>query len=154
MKKLLCLTLLLGGLCASFGVQAEIYRWIDKNGKVNYADKEPLDAEAQARRLYDSRIEQETLPYATRQAAARFPLTLITGPECKEPCTLAREYLSKRKLPFAEKSLVSKEEVDAMKQQLGKAELAVPTLLIGSRLLEGFEAGRWGSELGSAGYPK
>lgn len=141
-------------LCLAGTAGAEVYRWTDKSGKVHYSDTPPTETEAQTRRLYDSSIEQEKLPYETRQAASRFPLVLLTGEACGEPCKLARDYLGKRKAPFSEKLLKTQEEIDAYKRQLGKAELSVPTLLVGSRVLDGFEPGAWGNELNLAGYPK
>jgi hypothetical protein len=141
-------------LCASLGAQGEIYRWTDKNGKVNYSDAQPLDADAQSRRLYDSHIEQDKISFEARKASERFPVVLVTGADCKEPCALARDYLSKHKIPYTEKLLVMQSDIDTLKKQFGKQEFLSPTLLIGSRLLEGFEAGRWTSELDAAGYPK
>lgn len=152
--KTLCLILGLAALCSSLGAQAEIYRWTDKNGKVSYSDAPPVEVDAQPRRLYDSRIEQEKLPFEARKAAERFPLQLLVGESCGEACQQARDYLAKRKAPFSEKQLKTQEEVDAYKRQLGKRELAAPTLLIGNRALDGFDASSWGKELDAAGYPK
>lgn len=141
-------------LCASLGVQAEVYRWTDKSGKVYYSDNPPPEVEAQPRRLHDSRIEQEKLPFETRKAAERFPLVLYTSENCKEACVQARSFLGKRKLPFTEQSLLLKEDHEKALARLGKKELMVPALTVGDKLVEGFEASSWTSAIDYAGYPK
>lgn len=147
-------SLILIALLASLGAQAQVLRWTDKNGRVNYSDTPPSDADAQTRRLYDSRIESEKLPYETRKAAERFPITLYVDESCAEFCGPAREWLQKRKAPFNEKVLKTTEDGEALKQLTGKSKVLVPTLSIGSKIFEGFQASGWSSALDAAGYPK
>lgn len=146
--------LTLAALCASLGAQAEVYRWVDKTGKVNYSDAPPADAPAEPRRLHDNRIDQEKLPYTTRKAAERFPLRLAVSADCKEPCVLARAYLNKRKLPFTEQTLATTADHDAFLLRTGKKEVILPTLLVGEKALAGFEETSWSAALEYAGYPK
>ena len=146
--------LILTALLASLGAQAEVFRWTDKSGKVHYSDAPPPEADAQTRRLYDSRIEQDKLPYETSRAAEKFPLTLYVSEDCKEHCGSARAWLQKRKAPFSEKLVKTNEEGDALKQLTGNKQVFLPTLTVGSKVIEGFEAGAWGSALDLAGYPK
>lgn len=152
--KTICSILALAALCASLGAQAEVYRWVDKSGKVNYSDNPPADAAAETRRLHDSKIEQEKLPYETRKAAERFPLVLYTSENCKEACAQARSFLGKRKLPFTEQLMLTKEDHDKALARLGRKELMVPALTVGNKLVEGFEETSWSAALDYAGYPK
>lgn len=133
---------------------AEVYRWVDKNGKVNYSDVPPPDMESQTRKMIDNRIEVDKLPYELRKAVEQSPLTLYTAPQCKEVCEAARKYLQGRKLPFTEKSVQTAEELQALSKLTGKKEPVAPTLQIGSKTLEGFEESAWASTLNIAGYPK
>lgn len=152
--KIACIALSLVTLLASLSAGAEVYRWTDKNGKANYSDLPPPEADAQARRLYDSKIEQDKLPFETKQAAERFPITLYVDERCKEHCATARQWLQKRKAPFSEKILKTAEDGDALKQLSGKKEIFLPSVTVGRKFIEGFEPGAWGTALDTAGYPK
>lgn len=141
-------------LMLSLGAQAQVYRWTDASGKVHYSDVPPPDARAETRRLTDSKVDVDKLPFEVREAARKFPLTLYTTPECGEPCSSARSLLQQRKAPFSEKSVKSAEELEAMKRATSQAEPKAPTLMVGSKTISGFQAGEWGGALDAAGYPK
>lgn len=80
------------------------------------------------------------------------PLTLYVVDSCIEFCNRARTLLTMRGIPFNEKSLKTREEIEAFKQLSG-SNLA-PTLELGKGFLKGFQAEQWNSELDAAGYPK
>lgn len=145
------------GVCAlllSLAAQAQVYSWTDKDGRKHYADIPPPKVDVQSRNLVDNRIEQDKLGYEAKQAASRFPLTLYVSEDCKDPCTQARQWLQKRKAPFGERMLKTEAEVAAFKTLTGKKEVYLPSLMVGDKHMEGFEAGSWGTALDSAGYPK
>jgi glutaredoxin len=136
------------------GVQAsDLFRWVDKAGKVNYGDIPPAGATDVERITFSSQPAQnEYLPYETRRAMENFPVTLYVGDGCGEPCDMARSLLTKRGIPFSEKLLKYKEDVEAFKKLSGFD--GVPSLSVGKSFLRGFQAERWHSELDIAGYPK
>lgn len=134
--------------------QADVYRWIDKEGKVHYSDNPPTDAQAEKRKVVDSKIESDKDSYETKRAMQLAPVTLYVFSDCKEPCDQARKLLKTRKVPFTESVMKTKEEFDAVAKLLGKKEPTAPTLLVGSKTIEGFEAGAWSSSLDVVGYPK
>ena len=146
--------LLLAFLAAAACAQSA-YRWVGKDGKVHYSDEAPPPAAAQKveqRRLQASSSGGgETLSYATRQAARDFPVTLYSSPECGAACTSAREFLTRRGIPHAEKLIVTPDDANAFRAAT-KSEM-LPTLLVGARTEKGFEAGTWGTLLDQAGYP-
>lgn len=148
------ITLALLTLAISAGASAEVYRWVDKSGTVQYSDVPPPDATAQSRKLIDNRIDVDKLPYETRKAVEKSPITLYTSSTCKDVCESARKHLQARKLPFAEKNLQTAEEIQALAKLVGKPTPIAPTLQIGSKTLEGYEQGVWNSALEAAGYPK
>ncbi|MBS1209870.1 MAG: hypothetical protein H6R19_2268 [Proteobacteria bacterium] len=148
------IVLSLMALLASLNVSAEVYRWTDKDGKVHYSDAPPPEVDAQPRRLHDNNIGVDKLPYETRKAAEKFPITLYLDENCKDPCSSARQWLQQRKLPFGEKVLKTKDDGEAFKQLTGKPQVFVPTLSIGSKFIEGFEPGEWSNAMTAAGYPK
>ena len=81
-----------------------------------------------------------------------FPVTLYTFPDCGSACQQARELLNKRGIPFTEKSLTKKEDMDAFRKDSGDS--IVPSATIGKTWVKGFLADQWTKELDFAGYPK
>ena len=138
----------------SSGVQAgELFRWVDANGKVHYGDTPPKDTAKVERKNISGEVSQnEDLPFEARRAQQNFPVTLYVGESCGEPCTKARGLLSKRGVPFSEKLLKTKEEIEAFAKLSGS--MNGPTLQVGRNYLSGFSESGWNSELDVAGYPK
>jgi glutaredoxin len=151
MKALVCL--IACALLASASAQ-EVYRWTDKNGKVHYGDQPPPEADAKAANLVKNRVSADGESFETRRAAQVAPLTLYTGADCKELCTQARDFLKKRKVPYSEQSITTPEQFAAFVRQSGQQTPQVPTLQVGTRYIEGFAPGSWGSAIDVAGYPK
>jgi hypothetical protein len=149
-KSLLLLLSLLMLVNAQAG---ELYRSIDKDGKVHYSDS-PLAGSEDVERLKLEKepVPDESLPYETQRAMQNFPVTLYIFPGCGSPCQLALEFLSKRGVPYTEKNLQSKEEMDAYSKLAGDTQL--PAATIGKTWLKGFQAEQWNNELDYAGYPK
>lgn len=133
----------------------EIYRWVDKDGKVHYGDRLPPPVEVksiQTKKFQDSVIEQEALPFGVSTAMKNNPVTLYAN-SCGEACTNAKALLAKRGIPFAEKN----PETDvaaatALKALVGA--LQVPTIVIGANSIQGYEEDGWNTALNAAGYPR
>src|SRR5208337_3509168 len=122
--------------------QADTYRWKDKSGKVHYGDAPPTIEGVQVEQKKFSvapEAEDVSLPYATRLARQNFPVTLYVSSNCGDPCKQARDFLNKRGVPFAEKNMVTKEEIDALKLKSGSD--TVPALSVGKTWFNNFEAG-------------
>jgi hypothetical protein len=132
---------------------AELYRSIDKDGKVHYSDT-PLEGTEDVEKLKVGKdpVSDENLPYETLRARQNFPVTLYAFPDCGSPCQQGRDLLNKRGIPFTEKSLVNKVEIDAFRKDSGDGNL--PALKVGNAWLKGFQADQWSNELNFAGYPK
>ena len=133
----------------------EIFRWVDKNGKVHYGDSLPPPTEvksSQTKKINDSVIEQEDVPYGVSTAMKNNPVTLYAN-NCGEACTNAKALLAKRGIPFADKN----PEADAAAATALKAlvgALQVPTIAIGPNNLSGFDEEGWNAALNAAGYPR
>ena len=149
---LLAMALMLPALAAA---QVNVYRWVDKDGKVHYSDTPPQDP---AKSLTQKRVgggyaESSQLPYATQLAMKKSPVTLFTGADCGDPCRLGRDLLSKRGIPFTERDAQGNpDDAEALKKLVGAIE--VPLLTVGSSKVKGFEEGAWHSALDGAGYPR
>lgn len=148
------IVLLSGLLAVSLFAQAgELYRWVDKAGKVHYGDEPPAEAAlVEEKKFTDVVAPSADMPYETRRAQQNFPVTLYVADNCGEPCEQARDLLTKRGIPFTEKKLVTQEEIDAFKRASGGD--GAPGLAVGRTLVSGFNAYRWHGELDIAGYPK
>lgn len=140
--------LLAGGVSAD-----EYYRSIDAAGKVHYGDK-PLPEASDISRLnpLSVPVPDESLPYETRRAREKFPVTLYVAQGCGEPCDLARDYLNKRGIPFTEKNLTTIEEINAFKKASEGDQ--IPAATVGKNWLVRFSESLWSNALDAAGYPQ
>jgi glutaredoxin len=132
----------------------EVYRWVDKDGKVHYSDLPPPPnaRDPELRKLGKQAVDVDKLSYAARDAAKKNPVTLYAT-NCGEACDKARQLLSKRGIPFTSKNPESsKPDAEALKKLVGALE--VPVLVVGTNSpLKGFEAAAWSAALDAAGYP-
>lgn len=144
--------LTIGSLGAISLAQAQqVYRIVGPDGKVTFSDRAP-DTQAQARANAPAAPANATsLPYELAQVAGRYPVTLYTGNDCA-PCNSARNLLTSRGIPFAERTVSTNEDIDALKRLSGSTSLPFGT--IGSQQLAGFSDTEWTQYLDAAGYPK
>jgi glutaredoxin len=129
------------------------YRWITSTGETVYSDQPPPPGTRFEEVAGGARDVGDALPYATRLAAEKYPVTLYTASNCKSNCTRARELLNGRGVPFSEKTITNKEELDEFIKEMGN-DGTVPVLKVGSQKIDRFEAGAWNDLLDLAGYPK
>ncbi len=141
---------------AAFGAHAQ-YKWTDHDGVVSYGDQPGKDAE-HVERIGAISGPTDTnsdalarLPFEIRVAAHDFPVVLYASPEC-QPCDSARAFLKSRNVPYSERSVSSREDLDAYHRLGGKNML--PGATVGRQMLHGFEAGAWSEALATAGYPR
>lgn len=127
-----------------------MYRAVDIHGKVYYSDKPIEDAEQL--KLGDTSAPAQPMSYETRKAQQNFPVIFYSAPDCGTLCQQARDLLNKRGIPFTEKNLVQKTEVDEFVKQSGNKDL--PAMTVGRTWVKGFLASQWDKELDFAGYPK
>lgn len=139
-------------LAASSATAAELYRWVDDKGRVEWRDTPPpTKAEKVERRTVSgSVIETSTPPYGVQQAVKNYPVTLYVN-NCGDACTKARQHLTRRGIPFTEKN--PEADVDAYKN-LTNGGMEVPLLFVGRESLKGYLDSSWDSALDTAGYPR
>jgi len=136
-----------------FAQAGQLYRWVDNSGRVYYGDVPPVGAtDVEVMKSSEGTMSSEYIPYASSKAQQSFPVILYIAPGCGEQCDQARSLLSKRGIPYSEKELHTKEEIDAFRKLTGSE--VVPTLTVGKTILQGLRSEQWQSELDIAGYPK
>src|SRR5262249_31577810 len=106
----------------------------------------------QEKRVRGGGTDELQLPFATREAMRRNPVTYYTSPDCGDECASGRSYLSSRGVPFAEKNAAQPANADIVKDLVGA--LVVPILTTGSRPYKGFNEEPWSAAPDSAGYPR
>lgn len=134
-------------------VRKFLYRWTDARGQINYGDRPPPDAQNLLRidlRQIGEQV-QSLLPYQVRRAASIYPVMLFTAGKCP-PCNTARDFLAKRGIPFAERTIETGDDSVELKR-LTQAE-GVPVATVGSASLIGFDPDEWNITLDASGYPK
>jgi len=131
---------------------AQLYRWVDAEGKVHYTDQPPANARSVETHKATANVVTSTAPFAVQQATKNFPVKIYTGTNCGSPCSDARDLLGKRGVPFAEVSVTQPAQLDELKKVSGGEE--VPIVLVGRAVLKGFEATSLNAALDNAGYPR
>jgi glutaredoxin len=133
---------------------AQVYRWIDEQGRVRYSDTPPPPTAKEKKRFGPTQQERSRAANkALAGAAEKFPLTLYSSPTCTEACTAARAALNKRGVPFREVQVWDEETNQELKRVSGGNE--VPVLMVGERAaVKGFEQAQYDHALDAAGYPK
>lgn len=147
-------TCVLAVLLAGAAHAQQVYRIIGPDGKVTFSDRAPqVDAQEMPlpRGGGASADAGNTLPASLRQVASRYPVTLYTSNDCA-PCTGGRALLVQRGIPFAERTVNTASDIDALKGISGGTSL--PLLTIGTQQLKGFSDIEWSEYLDAAGYPR
>lgn len=134
----------------------QIYKIVGPDGRVTFSDRAPADPAAKATAatvigMSNGGTPIASLPYEVRAAATRYPVTIYTSPGCGT-CAHGRSLLQSRGVPFAEKTVATKEDGDALMRLTGAT--SVPILTIGAQQLKGFSESEWTQFLDAAGYPK
>lgn len=139
---------------ACVAAQAQLYRWVDADGKVHYSDEPPPAniKQVEKKKMTGGKPSDAPLPYALQQAVKNFPVKLYSS-ECGDACTRAHEFLAKRGIPYTDMDATN----PAVQEELTKltgGTLKVPVLKVGREAVIGFEEGKWNSSLDVAGYPQ
>ncbi len=140
-------------LLAAQAHAAQLYRWVDADGKVHYTDKQPpKDAKDIEKKRVSTRADDVQLPYAVKRAAETFPVTVFNA-DCGDACDAARKLLEKRGIPYADRNARDAEVQVELKKITGGV-VEVPVMLVGRVTVKGWEPGQWNNALDAAGYPK
>lgn len=148
-------TLPLGALvllvCAA-SAQAQLYKWVGPDGKVTYSDTPPprSAASVETKSLGAEGIGTAGFPYELAEATKNFPVTLYTTSDCA-PCNDGRSLLTQRGIPFTEKTITRKEDIEQFRKISSDGQF--PLLQVGRNKERGFDASTWNNSLTATGYP-
>jgi glutaredoxin len=132
-----------------------VYRIVGPDGKVTFSDKPPsssasVSVTGPGGKPLATRPDDSVLPLELRQAMARYPVTLYTGAACV-PCNAGKLMLQGRGIPYAEFSVTSNADIDALQRISG--ETSLPFLTIGGQKIKGYSQAEWTQFLNAANYP-
>ena len=131
-----------------------VYRVVGPDGKVTFSDRPPpgeagkVTATTASGKAID--LTGQALPFELRQVAAKYPVTLYTAGNCA-PCGTGRALLINRGIPFAEKTVETGDDAEALTRISG--ENTLPFLTIGAQQIKGYSDAEWTQFLNAAGYP-
>lgn len=139
-------------LIAIPGQAAQLYRWVDDKGRVEWRDTPPpANAKTVERRSVSGNvIETSIAPYNVQQVVLNYPVTLYIN-DCGEACDKARAHLVRRGIPFTQKN--PQDDIDGYKKLTGGG-MGVPLLFVGKDRFKGYLDSSWDGLLDSAGYPR
>ena len=133
--------------------QAQVYRYVDQDGRIIYSDHAPpANAKnVEIKKLRQNLIETDA-PVSTRMAQERFPVTLYTF-ACGDLCQRGESLLNRRGVPFTTVDVSKEAGADRLKRLTG--EMQAPVLQVGDKLIaKGFNEAVWQGLLTEAGYPQ
>lgn len=131
---------------------AQLYRWVDDKGRVEWRDTPPPAnaKKVEKRTVGGGSIETSNMPYGLQQAVRNFPVTLYIN-DCGDACNKARAHLTRRGVPFTQKN--PRDDIDTF-QKLTDGGMEVPLLFIGRERLKGYLETSWDNSLDAAGYSR
>lgn len=137
MRPFLLMLLLLSGPS-----RAEVYKWVDKNGTVQFSDKQPSTAPKPGSKVEKVKIEVvtysfvKTTPIKTAlPSAARGHVTLYGTQWCGY-CKQARQYFQQNNIAYRDLDVENDSQAKAEWQQMGGR--GVPVILVGQQRMDGF----------------
>jgi len=137
----------------SVSVQAQVYKWVDADGKITYSDVPPpkTAVKVETKSFSSSDTSNVALPFELAQAAKSMPVVLYTADSCV-PCNDGRNFLKQNGIPFSEKTVASNADQEKLHAISGGSQL--PFLLIGRTKMTGYSFSEWRASLSQAGYPE
>ena len=122
-------------ICVSASANAEIFRWVDENGRVHFGDQPPADTESSKIEVKVNTYESPNIEALQGVVNTDRKVVMYSADWC-HVCHKARKYFQDNKVSFTEydidKSAKGKREFDKIG---GKG---VPVILVGSKRLNGF----------------
>ena len=144
---LLGIVLLLGTAAPAWAV----YKVVGPDGSVTFTDVPPSSAHAAVVPDVAATPASE-LPRHLRELQRNAPVVIYTTPDCKA-CDAGVQLLRKRGIPYAEKTIVTPQDAQALKAMDPSMELPLLSVA-GVDLSPGLNSGAWEQALNAAGYPR
>ena len=130
------------GLCPG-SATAEIYKWIDENGNINYSDSKPENQEVTEIDIpvstYESvsygTVQLDSMPSGATESPARRKVVMLSASWCGV-CKKAKSYFQSNGIPFTEYDIEKSNKGKSLYRKLGAT--GVPVILVGNKRMNGF----------------
>lgn len=119
---------------------AEIYKWIDKNGKIHYSDsiQRAADSDVETIGLKINTYTNVTYTIAkTKNQAKSSKVVMYSAPWCGY-CKKAKRYFVENKIPFIEYDIENDSRAKQRHKKMGAT--GVPVILYKGKRMNGFSA--------------
>lgn len=152
MKQLhLVILILLGISCQNVMAAVKIVECEDEEGNKTFQSICPPGSKmVNERRVATGVSSQDTSGSGSQSGGTNISAILYSIPDC-ESCDIVRDYLQNRNVSVTEKSIIDNIELqEEMKEITGKQ--SVPVVIIGEKVLTGYNATQLKAALVAAGY--
>jgi len=136
---------------------AQLYRWVDKDGKVHYTDTPPPAAAKSAEKRGAASGPADggsTAGYALQQAIKNAPVVVYTSGNCGQTCADGKALLAARGVPYREVAVGGDNGMSNEEFKKATGATGVPALSVGKITTPGYGAEAWHNALDAAGYPR
>ena len=157
MKTLNFFKFLVAGTCLALpfaSAAVTLYKWVDADGNVSYQDSPPPVGQKYEERSFSdegARTGDRNAEIARDRAIRENPVTLYRADNC-ESCDLVESILNANNAPFTAIPVDTDTQAQASLQAL-IGSIRVPTLTIGSRVINGTNRAAIEDALRANGYP-
>lgn len=134
----------------------KLYKWVDEHGNVSYQDSPPPEGSEFSEENVDgvaTGVPTEPADPGSQlaAAAANAPIVLYSIADC-DGCEMFRNFFSRFGIPFNEKDV--EENIATQTELKAKAgRLEVPTVMVGDKIMRGYNRGLLENLLENAGFP-
>ena len=133
---LLTCALMLGG----FAVNAEIFKWVDEQGKVHFTDNPPDDITTEEVELRINTYTSVEIKPLVERLGKSDKVVMYSATWCRT-CKKAKQYFQKNNIPYV--------SYDVEKNRIGKMDFkllrgkSVPIIIIGNKRMNGFSVSKF-----------
>ena len=132
-------------------LHAEVYKWVDENGRVHFSDNKPEDKQVQAvdvRPIVNSYTAPKItfMPKLLTPEPVRAKQVVMYSASWCGVCKTAREYFQDNKIKFKEYDIETTEKGEKDFEKLNSR--GVPIILVGRQRLDGFTVSSFKSIFG------
>ena len=129
-------------LCPCGVASAEVFKWVDANGKVHFSDRPP-SARSAAKVDVSAVNSYEVVSVETVSPSAQIgaqTVTLYATAWCRH-CKAAKAHFAKRGIPYVEHDIEKSDFARSEHKRLGGS--GVPLIVFGSHKMKGFSPARF-----------
>lgn len=140
MNKVLIMWLLFAVVGLSFPVHAEIYSWVDEQGRKHFGNKPPAEAQAKKLDIRPNTVSNPNRGNNSKTPAANKQVVIYAATWCGV-CKRAKQYFKAHNIPYT--------EYDIERSRKGRLDYkklngrGVPIILVGDQRMDGFSPERF-----------